>query len=88
VDAGEDPARAAERECLEETGLYVHVVSLLDVIYGQEHPRGAHILIAYRGEILSGELHPGDDVDQVAFYSRRELPPLAFSSTQKLLQTE
>ena len=88
VDAGEDPARAAERECLEETGLYVHVVSLLDVIYGQEHPRGAHILIAYRGEILSGELRPGDDVDQVAFYSRRELPPLAFASTRKLLKIE
>ena len=88
VDAGEDPARAAERECLEETGLCVHVVSLLDVIYGQEHPRGAHILIAYRGEILSGELRPGDDVDQVAFYSPRELPSLAFESTRKLLKIE
>ena len=37
IDAWEDPARAAERECREETGLDVHVTGLLDVIGGREH---------------------------------------------------
>ena len=50
VDAGEDPERAAERECLEETGLNVKVSGLVDVLSGQEHPRGADILIIYYGE--------------------------------------
>lgn len=86
VDAGEDPARAAERECLEETGLEVHVSQLLDVLYGQEHVRGAHILIVYRGEIRSGEMLPADDVDRVAFFPRSALPPLAFASTQIILR--
>jgi ADP-ribose pyrophosphatase YjhB (NUDIX family) len=85
VDAGEDPARAAERECLEETGLTVAVDSLLDVIAGQEHPRGAHIVIVYRGKILSGNLRPGDDVDAVAYFPRHELPPLAFRATRMVL---
>jgi ADP-ribose pyrophosphatase YjhB (NUDIX family) len=85
VDAGEDPARAAERECLEETGLGVHVTSLLDVLYGQEHPRGAHIVIFYQAEIVSGSLRPGDDVDGVDFFGRAHLPPLAFKSTRKVL---
>ena len=85
IDAGEDPAQAAERECLEETGLQVHILGLQDVLFGQEHPRGAHILIVYRVEILGGKLRPGDDVDQVAFFARHELPPLAFSTTQKIL---
>jgi len=85
VDAGEDPARAAERECLEETGLVVHVTSLLDVLYGQEHPRGAHIVIFYQAEIVSGALRPGDDVDEVDFFDRVHLPPLAFKTTQKVL---
>lgn len=85
VDAGEDPARAAERECLEEAGLNVRVNSLLDVLYGQEHPRGAHIVIFYRAEILSGSLCPGDDVDDVGFFSKDQLPPLAFKTTQKVL---
>jgi ADP-ribose pyrophosphatase YjhB (NUDIX family) len=85
VDAGEDPARAAERECLEEAGLIVHVNSLLDVLYGQEHARGAHIIIFYQAEILSGSLRPGDDVDDVDFFSKDQLPPLAFKTTQKVL---
>ena len=85
VDAGEHPARAAEREVLEETGLTVRATELLDVIGGQEHTRGAHILIAYRAEIISGELSPADDVDQAAFFALDDLPPLAFHSTQKIL---
>jgi ADP-ribose pyrophosphatase YjhB (NUDIX family) len=85
VDAGENPARAAERECLEETSLQVRVTGLLNVLYGQEHPRGAHILIVYRAEIQSGELQPGDDVDGAAFFSRQDLPDLAFETTQKII---
>ncbi|MBU0512337.1 MAG: NUDIX domain-containing protein [Chloroflexi bacterium] len=86
VDAGEDPARTAERECLEETGLRVRVTNLLDVISGQAHPRGAHILIVYRAEILGGELHPGDDVDRAGFFNPDEIPPLAFESTEQILE--
>jgi len=85
VDAGEDPARAAERECQEETGLRVEVKALLDVMAGLEHPRGAHIVIFYQAEILSGILVPGDDVDRVDFFSYKDLPPLAFKTTRKLL---
>ena len=85
VDAGEDPARAAERECLEETGLAVKVIGLIDVLSGQEHPRGSHILIVYRGEIISGIIQPGDDADQVDFFPLNELPALAFQSTQEII---
>jgi ADP-ribose pyrophosphatase YjhB (NUDIX family) len=85
VDAGEDPARAAERECLEETGLEVTVSHLLDVISGQEHARGAHFVIFYAAQIHGGSLAPGDDVDQVAFFDRDELPALAFTTTEKIL---
>jgi ADP-ribose pyrophosphatase YjhB (NUDIX family) len=85
VDAGEDPILAAERECLEETGLQVKVTGLLDVIFGLEHPRGAHIVIGYWGTIVDGVLRAADDVDRVAFFSRDDLPELAFSATRKIL---
>lgn len=84
VDAGESPVQAAERECKEETGLTVRAFQLLDVFHRQEHSRGAHILIVYRGEIIAGELSAGDDVDRVRFFSKEELPPLAFSTTQMI----
>ncbi|MFN2236172.1 MAG: NUDIX domain-containing protein [Anaerolineales bacterium] len=86
VDAGEDPARAAERECLEETGLVVEVSGLVDVLSGKEHPRGADILIIYNGEIRSGVVQPGDDADLADFFSLDDLPPLAFYSTQEIIE--
>lgn len=86
IDAGEDPAEAAERECREETGLQVKVTGLLDVISGLEHPRGAHILIVYRAVIIQGEMTPDDDVDSVGFFSYNSLPPLAFSTTLQVLK--
>lgn len=85
VDAGEHPARAAERECQEETGLQVCATKLLDVYAGKEHPRGAHIIIFYQGEIIGGELIAGDDVDRVGFFPTDSLPPLAFQTTQMVL---
>ncbi|PWH13529.1 MAG: DNA mismatch repair protein MutT [Anaerolineae bacterium] len=86
VDAGEDPREAARRECLEETGLEVEIGDLLDVLYGQEHERGAHILIVYQARILCGAIRASDDVDAVDFFDLDHLPSLAFSTTQKILQ--
>ena len=88
VDAGEDPARAAERECLEETGLSVRVTRVLDVIAGQEHERGADFVIAYQGEFLAGVATPGDDADAVDWFTREDLPPIAFTATQKILDLQ
>jgi 8-oxo-dGTP diphosphatase len=85
IDAGEDPKSAAERECVEETGLKIKDIRLLDVIFSQEHPRGASILILYRAEIQSGDLIPGDDAKQAAFFLLNHLPSLAFTSTQQII---
>ncbi len=85
VDAGEDPKAAAARECLEETGLVIDELKLLDVIYSHEYPRGASILILYQAQVESGELSPGDDARQVAYFHIHDLPHLAFSSTHHIL---
>lgn len=85
VNAGEDPARAAERECLEETGLSVRVKQILEIIAGREHEHGADFVIVYLAEIVSGVLAPADDADAVEWFDRSKLPPLAFKATQKVL---
>jgi len=85
IDAGEDPRQAAVRECLEETGLHIVDVELVDVIFSQENPRGASILIVYRAKIESGTLKSGDDANQAAFFNIHQLPPLAFTSTYKII---
>jgi 8-oxo-dGTP diphosphatase len=85
IDSGEDPAKAAERECLEETGLKARALHVLDVIAGKEHPGGADFLIVYEGEVTGGEQSPGDDADAVAWFSYDNLPNLAFDATKKTL---
>ncbi|MEW6566850.1 MAG: NUDIX hydrolase [Chloroflexota bacterium] len=85
VDADEDPRTAAERECLEETGLRVRVTRLLDVIAGQEHPRGASIVIVYQAEVQGGKLKARDDAEAAAFFPPGELPELGFEATRQVI---
>jgi 8-oxo-dGTP diphosphatase len=85
VNGGEDPAEAAARECLEETGLSVHVTRVLDVISGKEHERGADFIIIYQAEVVSGNLVPADDADAAKWFAHDDLPQLAFKATQQVL---
>lgn len=87
VNGGEDPAEAAERECLEETGLSVRVTRVYDIVSGREHARGADFIIVYQAEMLGGEMKADDDADAVDWFGRDDLPPLAFLATQKVLQS-
>jgi 8-oxo-dGTP diphosphatase len=87
INGGEDPAEAAARECLEETGLNVRVTRVLDIISGKEHPRGADFIIVYYAQVIDGELRPDDDADAVEWFARGNLPLLAFRATQKVLES-
>ena len=87
VNGGEDPAEAAERECLEETGLSVRVTRVFDLVAGREHPRGADFVIVYQAEVIGGEMKADDDADAVEWFHKNNLPPIAFRATQKVLQS-
>ena len=88
MDAREDPRKAAERECLEETGLIVHTGDIAAVVGGREHSKGADIVIAYHASITGGELKAGDDASEVGFFARDTLPPLAFRATRVVIGLE
>jgi len=85
INGGEDPAEAAARECLEETGLSVRVTRVFEIVAGREHPRGADFVIVYQAEVVGGELSPDDDADAAEWFLLSDLPPLAFRATQKVL---
>jgi len=87
VNSGEDPAEAAERECLEETGLSVRVTRVFDIVPGREHPRGADFVIVYLAEVYGGDMKAGDDAEAVEWFDKSNLPPIAFRATQKVLQS-
>ncbi len=87
VDAGEDPRRAAERECREETGLEVEITGIFDLYAGREHPNGADIVLVFTAQATGGDLTPGDDADAVAFFGPDEIPALAFEATRRSIKS-
>ena len=86
INAGEDPAEAACRECLEETNLKIRVTRVLDIYAEKEHAGGADFIIVYRAEVISGKLLAADDADAAAWFSRDDLPELAFEATHYFLK--
>ncbi len=85
MNAGEDPAQAAVRECWEETGLRVQVTEPPTVLSVHDQPGAADVLIVYPAHVLGGHLQAADDVDRAAFFAPDALPPLAFASTARIL---
>jgi ADP-ribose pyrophosphatase YjhB (NUDIX family) len=87
VDAGEDPKEAARREILEEAGLEIEIVRLLDVFARNTDDGGtADIIIAYLARITGGTLQADDDAEAVAWFAAEELPELVFATTGILVQ--
>lgn len=61
IEWGEGPAETAVRELKEETGLEIIVRDIYGVYRAQERVEHEVLLVVYRGEIIGGNLQPGDD---------------------------
>ncbi|MEO6797314.1 MAG: NUDIX domain-containing protein [Candidatus Dormibacter sp.] len=85
VDWDEHPEAAMVRECEEETGAEVAPLELTAVehiLMGEE----GIVMLAYRAQLLGGEVRARDEVQQVAWFAPDALPPLAFSSHRAVLE--
>lgn len=88
MDADELPEEAVVREVAEETGITIRVLGLHAIapLAGWAERRG--ILLLYIAEPLAGEAAAADDVSEVAWFTREEIPwaELAFESTAEFLK--
>jgi 8-oxo-dGTP diphosphatase len=81
IEPGEQPADAAIRETLEETGLIVELTGILGVYGGSDliidYPNGdraAYVGVIFRGKITGGKARPdGNETLDVRWFSRDEL---------------
>ncbi len=76
---GETIYQAAEREVLEETGLEVRVLGLVDVVDGIRRDEQGRVswhytLVDLVAEYLAGEAVAGDDADAVGWFTLDDLP--------------
>ena len=80
IEPGEQPADAAVRETMEETGLRVKLTGILGVYGGEDliidYPNGdkaAYVGIIFRGKVTGGTLQPdGDEILDARYFTREE----------------
>jgi ADP-ribose pyrophosphatase YjhB (NUDIX family) len=100
LELGESLQQGVARELLEETGLHVRVLDLIEVfdrIYSDgveggagnpERPRYHYVIVDYLCERISGEPHAGSDVTDVASAAEDDLARFALTPTAtRILQT-
>jgi len=85
VEADEHPARAAEREASEETGLRVQAGELVNVYFYADDPRGSGVVILYRARTIGGQIRTNAEALSVQFFTPAEVMqlPLAGASADR-----
>lgn len=87
IEFEEDFLSTAIREVKEETGLEIEIISILNVQSAFLPPAYHFLSIFLLAQEIGGSLNPGDDVEDVRWFSVAEpLPEMAFEPDAYLIQ--
>ena len=91
LEEGEHPLDALRRELLEETGLEVEPLEFLGIWmdwYGTGADAHSTLNLTWTARVVGGEARAADDVAELAWFARDELPrpeELAFTTLDEVL---
>jgi len=85
---GEPVREAARREVLEETGIEIEVLEVVDVVDVIYPPMGEaeyhYVVVCFRGRYLGGSLRPGSDAKEVRWVNVSELGKYEVTPTARV----
>jgi 8-oxo-dGTP diphosphatase len=85
-EVDEEPARTAVREVLEESGIEVEVVELIDLVFVRANPVKTANLAVFLCRATGGALRRGEDTLEAAWFEPGELPAdLGFGNGPRIL---
>ena len=86
-EVDEEPARTAAREVVEESGIEVEVVELVDLLYVPANPVKAANLAVYLCRPIGGSLRRGADTLEAAWFDPAALPAdMGFENGPRILR--
>jgi len=87
IEFDEDYLTAARREVKEETGLEIEITALLSVASNFLRPEIHTLAVAVLAKPVGGAICPGDDVDELGWFSPGDkLPNFAFSADRHMVE--
>jgi ADP-ribose pyrophosphatase YjhB (NUDIX family) len=85
-EVDEEPARTAAREVVEESGIEVEVVELVDLLYVPAPVKAANLAV-YRCRPIGGSLRRGADTLEAAWFDPAALPSdMGFDNGPRILR--
>lgn len=88
LENGENPVDGAKRELIEETGLHIEVVDLLDVEVDKYGDDGVYTLnFQYIAKPVGGTACPASDVAEIHWFAPHEVPEnIAFANCKNAIE--
>jgi ADP-ribose pyrophosphatase YjhB (NUDIX family) len=87
VEHDEDVLTAAKREVLEETGLTIELLSIIQVTSNFLSPDLHSVVTVFHARVKSGHPRPGDDIDKVEWFQLNgPFPPFAFEADREIIE--
>ncbi len=87
LEWGEEIALAARREFREETGLDVEITGVRQVQSNFHRVEQMSVGVWFNGRRTGGELKAGDDLVEVRFFGKRELPEIVFATDEEVVRS-
>lgn len=85
LELGESPEQGMLRELKEETNLDGDIIQLIGLSSSMYGVWGDVVVMGYHVSANGGELGPGDDAQDVRYFSFDDLPALAFHTHQHFI---